>query len=247
MLSGYYLPGPLLPKGDGQLRLCGDYKVTINLELEIAQYPLPKLEDIFATLAEEVFLKIDPTHAYQQMRLAPEFRDLVTINTHKRLYHYPRLPSGVASALALFQREMEMIMQGLPKVAWYSDNILIIRATVEEHMETLVQVLQRLQAYGIRAKRTKCALLCDAVEYLGYRIDAMGMHTLPSKVEAVTQAPELQDLAELVFFSDSSITMANSCQAYLQFYTLLKIYTKLTLNGCGQSSVQKHLTVLNSS
>ena len=88
-------------------------------------------------------------------------------------------------------------MQGLPRVACYLDDILIMGATLDEHMQTPEKVLQRLQTYGIRAKTTKCAFLCDAVEYLGDQIDASRLHTLASKVEAVTQAPEPQDQAEL--------------------------------------------------
>ena len=46
----------------------------------------------------------------------------------------------------------------------------------------------------------KCVFLCDAVDYLGHQIDASGLHTLASNVEAVTQAPEFQDEAELGSF-----------------------------------------------
>ena len=194
---------PVVPvrKGDGHIRLCGDYKVTINPELEIDKYPLPKPEEIFATLAGgKIFSKIDLTHAYQQMRLTEDCRNLVTINTHRGLYRYTRLPFGVASTPGLFQRVMDTIMQGLPEVVCYLDDILITGATLEEHLETLEHVLQRLQTYGIRAKRAKCAFLCDAVDYLGHCIDAAGLHTLLSKVEAVTQAPKPQDLAELRSF-----------------------------------------------
>ena len=197
--SQWAAPVVPVPKGDGQLRLCGDYKVT-NPALETEQYPLPKLNDIFATLAGgKVFSKIDLTHAYQQMRLDPESRELVTINTHKGLYHYTRLPFGVASAPALFQRVMDTVMQGLPRVACYLGNILITGETPEEHMATL-EVLKCLQAYGIRAKQSKCAFLSLAVEYLGHRIDTTGLHTLSSKVEAVTQAPEPKDIGELRSF-----------------------------------------------
>ena len=136
------------------------------------------------------------------MKFAPECQELVTINTHKGLYHYSRLPFGVASAPALFQRVMKTVMQGLPRVACYleNDDILITGATFDGHVQTLEKVLQHLQSYGIRVKMAICVFLCDAVEYLGHRIDASELHALASKAEAVTQAPELQDQAELRSF-----------------------------------------------
>ena len=107
-------PIVLVPKGDGCIRLCGDYKVTINSSLEIDQYPLPKPEDLFASLAGgKKFTKLDLTQAYQQMPLEEESQQYSTITTHKSLYQFTRLPFGVASAPAIFQRTMDTILQGI--------------------------------------------------------------------------------------------------------------------------------------
>ena len=172
-----------LPKPEGAIRICGDYKVTINPQLEVDQYPLPKPDTIFFTLPEgKWFSKIDLTHAYQQLKLSPTSQELVTINTHRGLYQYTRLPFGVASAPAIFQKVMDTVLQGLPKVMCYLDDILISASTPEEHLDNVKQVLQRLKQYGIRARKTKCAFMCTAVEYLGHRIDSKGLHTLESKV-----------------------------------------------------------------
>ena len=170
-----------VPKVDGKLRICGDYKVTVNPVLQVEQYPLSKPDDLFATLAGgKKFSKIDLTSAYQQMSLDEKPRELVKINTHKGLYQYTRLPFGVASALAIFQKTMDVVLQGLPQVICYLDDILITGSTEDEQLTNVEKVLERLRKYGIQAKREMCAFLKPSVEYLDHRVDATGVHTTPS-------------------------------------------------------------------
>ena len=55
-------PSPivLLPKADGSICICSDYKVTINPVLKVEQFSLPKPEDLFSTLAGgQKFSKLD--------------------------------------------------------------------------------------------------------------------------------------------------------------------------------------------
>ena len=199
--SSWAAPLVPVPKGDGHLRLCGDYKVSINPYLEVDQYPLPKPTELFATLAGgKIFTKIDLSHAYQQMNLEKSSRELVTVNTHRGLYQFVRLPFGIASAPAVFQKTMDTVLQGLPKVLCYLDDILITGSNEEEHFQNVEQVLQRLQQYGIRAKRSKCTFMSESVEYLGHRVDASGLHTAASKVEAVRRAPQPCNVQELRSF-----------------------------------------------
>ena len=113
--SSWAAPIVAVPKKDSKLRICGDYKVTINPSLEIDKHPLPKPDDLFATLSGgKIFSKIDLSQAYQQMTLHEDSRHLVTINTHCGLYQYNRLPFGLASVPALFQRAMDILLQGIP-------------------------------------------------------------------------------------------------------------------------------------
>ena len=115
--SEWAAPIVAVPKKDGKFRICGDYKVTVNQALEIDQYPLPKPEDLFATLAGgKKFTKLDLSQAYQQLVLEDDSRKYLTINTHRGLYCYTRLPFGVASAPAMFQQVMDTILQGIPNV-----------------------------------------------------------------------------------------------------------------------------------
>ena len=188
--SDWAAPIVLVPKGDGCIRLCADYKVTINPSLDIDQYPLPKPDDLFTSLTGgKKFTTLDLTQAYQQMPLVEESQQYSTINTHQGLYQFTRLPFGVASAPAIFQRTMDTILQGIPHVLCYLDDLLITGTTEDEHLQNLDEVLRRLQHHGITVKRSKCHFLKDSVEYLGHKIDADGLHTTTKKVKAVQQAP----------------------------------------------------------
>ena len=120
---------PIVPflKQDGNIRICGDYKLTVNAVAKLDTYPLPRIEDLFTSLSGgKYFSKLDLAQAYLQLPLDKAY---VTINTQKGLYQYIRLPFGVASAPSIFQRTMENLLQGIPKVCVYLDNILITGAT----------------------------------------------------------------------------------------------------------------------
>ena len=78
---------------------------------------------------EQTFTTLDLSHAYLQLELEEESQELVTINTPKSLYKYTRLPFEEASTSAIFQRTMESVLQGLPMVCVYIDDISVRQDT----------------------------------------------------------------------------------------------------------------------
>ncbi|XP_043911581.1 uncharacterized protein K02A2.6-like [Protopterus annectens] len=191
---------PIVPvlKPDGTVRICVDYKLTVNQVSKLEQYPLPKVEDVFDKLSGgERFSKLDLSQAYQQVVLEEGSKAYVTLNTHKGLFQVNRLPFGVSSSPAIFQRLMEGLVAGIPKVAVCLDDILLTGRNIREHLETLNEVLSRLREAGLRVKQSKCAFMAKEAEFLGYKVDASGLHPLPNKVEAIQQAPAPTNVTEL--------------------------------------------------
>jgi len=194
---------PIVPvlKPTGAVRICGDYKVTINQDLEVPQYPLPIPEDLFSKLnGGQKFTKLDLSHAYQQVLLDNESRKYVTINTHKGLYRYTRLPFGVSSAPAMFQNVMDQVLQGLPATGDFIDDLYVTGRNTAEHLQNLENVLSRLESYGIKLNKSKCTFLQPSMEYLGFLVDRDGIHPTKSKVEAIQNAPRPTTVTELQSF-----------------------------------------------
>ena len=199
--SDWATPVVPVPKPDGSVRLCGDFKVTLNPMLQVDQHPLPKPEDLLTILVGgKKFSKIDLSQAYQQMILEQDHRKYTTINTHLGLFQYTRLPFGIASAPAIFQQQMEKILQGIPRTACYLDDILITGCDDEEHLNILRKVFDRLHQWGLRLKESKCSFMKSSVKYLGYIVDAEGLHTAPDKIDAITNAPKPKNLHQLRSF-----------------------------------------------
>ncbi len=199
--SDWAAPIVAVPKKDGKFRICGDYKVTINQVLNVEKYPLPKPEELFSILAKgKVFSKLDLSQAYLQLQLDESSMQYVTINTHKGLYSFTRLPFGVASAPAIFQKIMDRILQGLPNVGCYIDDILITGEDEASHLQTLEEVFIRLEKHGIRLRQEKCCFMIPKVEYLGHQISEEGIQPLANKVSAIIKAPAPKDLQQLRSF-----------------------------------------------
>ena len=85
-----------VPKADGSIRICGDYKVTANKAIVCETHPIPRSEDLFSTMAGGIsFTKLDLSHAYLQLQLDDKAKDYLVVNTHKGLFEYTRMPFGI--------------------------------------------------------------------------------------------------------------------------------------------------------
>ena len=188
-------------KRNGKIRLCGDFKVTLNKALRPDPYPLPRAEDLFAALAGgKLFTKLDLAQAYLQLRLDEQSKNYAVVNTHKGLFQFNRLPFGASTAPAIFQRCMDTLMQGIPNLVCYMDDILVTGPTVEQHLQNVEEAMRRLVEAGLRLNREKCFFLKSRIEYLGCIIDENGRHPTDEKIRAIREAPRPQNVSELRAF-----------------------------------------------
>lgn len=95
---------------------------------------------------------------------------------------------------------MDTVLTGLTGVGAYLDDLLIAGESQEQLTDTENKAFERIYNAGLRLKKSKCILNTDAVEYLGYRVDAEGVHPVTEKVEAIQKAPASKNKEELQTF-----------------------------------------------
>ena len=154
-------------------------------------FPLPRIDDLFASLAGgKAFSKLDLPHAYQQLQLDDESKKA---GGHQHPEgSVPLQPTAVwcISRTCKLQRTIQGILQGIPNVCVYLDDILITGHNEKDHLNNLDAVLTRLDGAGMRLKQKKCAFMLPAVEYLGHHISEEGLRPTQEKVCAGTSTTE---------------------------------------------------------
>lgn len=245
---------PIVPvvKTNGDIRICGDYKVTINPRLKDFHYPLPRIEDLFATLGGgERFTKLDLSNAFQQCLLHKDSRPMTAITTHMGTFVYNRVPFGIKCIPENFQKIMEETLSGLPFTAVFADDICVTGTCMSSHISNLKAVLQRLKENGLRVNYGKCQFFKESVTYLGYKIDKQGLHTDDKKIKAIVAAPspcnitQLRSFLGLVnFYSKFCINMSDVLKP---LYDLLKKHVKWNWDSKCENAFTKIKNVLSSS
>ncbi|XP_055584942.1 uncharacterized protein K02A2.6-like [Uranotaenia lowii] len=199
--STWATPVVPVPKANNKVRLCGDYKITVNPNLVVDDHPLPTIEELFANVAGgEKFTKIDLTQAYLQLEVDPDDREVLTLNTHKGLYRPTRLMYGIASAPAIWQRLIEQILNGIPGVTVFLDDIRVTGPNDHVHLQRLEEVLKRLSSYNMRINLEKCHFFANEIEYCGYRIDKDGIHKVDKKIAAIQNMPRPENKEQIRSF-----------------------------------------------
>jgi hypothetical protein len=116
------------------------------------------------------------------------------------LFEFLRMTVGLRNAGNTFQRQMDRIMAGHDFVFVYLDYVIIGSCSVEEHVQHLQILFQRLQVAGLVINREKSVFGVEEVKFLGHHVNATGVAPIASRVAAILEHPQPTTVKELQGF-----------------------------------------------
>ena len=200
-------PIVVLRKSNGDIRICGDYKIGINHKVCTDSYPILNVKVAFHTQAGmSVFTKIDLKTAYHKIPIDNNFKEVTTINTPIGLLKWKRMSYGIVTASAIFQRGIEQVLENVKNMVCYQDDICI-RATNENELKMKTDiVLKILRNAGMTINEKKCVNKSSKISFLGYSIQKKLYHQTKlwqkkiQKITTPTNKKELESFGGLVNF-----------------------------------------------
>ncbi len=188
--SDWACPIVLVPKTDGSVRFCVDYR-KVNAVSKFDAYPMPRVDELLDRLgAARFYSTLDLTKGYWQIPLSPLSKEKTAFTTPFGLHQFGTLPFGLVRALATFQRLMDKVLR--PHSAYaaaYLDDIIIHSNDWQRHMEHLRAVLRALRVAGLTANPRKCAIGRVEVRYLGFHLGHGQVRPQIDKMAAVAACP----------------------------------------------------------
>lgn len=211
--SEWASPLHVVPKKDGQIRPCGDYR-QLNAATKPDRYPIPRLQDFtYGLSGKKLFSHIDANKAFHNIPINPQDVEKTAIITPFGLFEFPRMTFGLCNAAQTYQRFMnDVVLKGIEQIRCeatressteksnlfcYIDDVIISSHCVECHKKHLDVVCQRYSECGLTINMAKCEFAKDKVEFLGYEVSAEGITPLQSKVEAIMNFPRPQTVEQL--------------------------------------------------
>ncbi|KAI7789521.1 hypothetical protein IRJ41_008311 [Triplophysa rosa] len=138
------------------------------------------------------FSVLDQGKAYHQGHLDEESRPLTAFITPWGLHEWVRIPFGLSSAPAEFQRSMEHCLADLRDTIClpYLDDNLVHSHSFEEHLKHIRLVLQRYKKHGVKLTPKKCELFKSSVRFLGKLVTGEGYTMDPAEMAKVMALKE---------------------------------------------------------
>jgi len=217
--SPWNFPLVIVKKKNEDIRLCVDYR-GLNAKTDRPIYPIPASEEIFDAIGEaKYFSTLDLSSGYYQIPVKSDDMKKTAFTTKHGQFEFTRMPFGLCSAPATFQKMMNIILQreNWSKCLIYLDDVLIFGRTIKEHNDRLSLVLQRIKEAGLKLSPEKCCILKTRVHYLGHVIDADGVRTDPDKITAIKQWHIPMCVKELQSF----LGLCNYYRRFIKNYAML--------------------------
>ena len=187
--SPWASPIVLVTKKDGSRRFCSDYRLLNEVTVKDS-YPIPRIEETLESLSgAQWFSTLDLASGYWQVELDQEAKEKSAFVVRGGLYQWTVMPFGLCNAPSTFERLMENIMAGLQweSLLIYLDDVIVFGKTIEEELNRLKRVFQKLRQANLKLKPKKCVLFQKSVLYLGHVVSREGIATDPEKIRVIQE------------------------------------------------------------
>ncbi|MCG8096943.1 MAG: DDE-type integrase/transposase/recombinase [Candidatus Thiodiazotropha endolucinida] len=189
-ISPYSSPVVLVPKKDGSVRFCIDFR-KLNKVTEFDAEPMPNMEEVINRMSgHKYFSKLDLSKGYWQVKMTSKAKPLTAFETPKGLFQFKTMPFGLVNSGATFCRLMRKILSELSNVDSFVDDMWIFTETWKDHVTSLREVLDRLRTAKLTAKPSKCMIGYSSIECLGHSVAAQSVRPQEDKIQAIKDAPQ---------------------------------------------------------
>ena len=193
----------IVRKKSGEIRLCVDFRKLNAISIRDS-FPLPRVEEALQAVQAAVwFFSFDLAQGYLQM--AMEEADIPKTAFRfgsSGLYEFTRMPFGLSNAGASFCRLMEMCIgdQQYVTLLFYLDDICIFSETIDQMLDRIALVFQRLKDFNLKIKPKKSFFFQKSVTFLSHILSAKGISPNPEKVEKIKTWPIQSNTKEIHSF-----------------------------------------------
>ena len=192
-----------MQKKTGEICLCVDYCKLNSITVRDA-FPLPRNDEALQVVhSSNWFTSFDLAQGYLQLAMEENnIKKMAFRASSTGLYEITHMPFGLSNAGSSFCHLMEQFLgeQQFVTLLLYLDDICIFAPTIDEVLDRIQLVFNRLKTFNLKIKPKKCQFFSTSVLFLGHVLLAEGISANPEKVDKVKTWPVPKNIKEVQSF-----------------------------------------------
>ena len=215
-----------VPKADGTVRVCVDYR-KLNEVTAADPYYMATMDEILERVgSSKIISKIDLAKGFYQVEVEPLSQEKTAFVSPYGKFQFQRMPFGLKNAPAMFQRLMEVVLGDCYNYsAPYIDDVIVFSENAEEHVQHLRCVLDALRQYGLTIKEAKCEWGRVKLEYLGHVIGGGELAVPAHRAAAMAEYRQPHTKKQLRSFLGAASYYRQFVQGYARLSSVLSPLT----------------------